>query len=111
MRTRALRTSRNALPTDGGPVGRGPLRHRHRWGNAMSKRLVMCCDGTWNTADQACPTNVTKLALGLAERSADGQEQRVFYHRGVGTGAWDRLRGGAFGVGLSRNVQDTYRFL
>jgi len=77
----------------------------------MSKRLVMCCDGTWNTADQACPTNVTKLALGLAERSADGQEQRVFYHRGVGTGAWDRLRGGAFGVGLSRNVQDTYRFL
>jgi uncharacterized protein (DUF2235 family) len=77
----------------------------------MPKRLVMCCDGTWNTADQACPTNVTKLALGLAASSADGMEQRVFYHRGVGTGAGDRIRGGAFGVGLSQNVQDTYRFV
>jgi len=77
----------------------------------MSKRLVMCCDGTWNTADQQCPTNVTKLALALAETSADGTEQRVFYHSGVGTGRWDHIRGGAFGIGLSQNVQDTYRFL
>jgi uncharacterized protein (DUF2235 family) len=77
----------------------------------MAKRLVMCCDGTWNTADQACPTNVTKLALGLAERSADGREQRVFYHRGVGTRRRDRLSGGAFGLGLSANVQATYRFV
>jgi uncharacterized protein (DUF2235 family) len=34
----------------------------------MPKRLVVCCDGTWNTADQAiagepCPTNVTNLLL------------------------------------------------
>ncbi len=34
----------------------------------MPKRLIVCCDGTWNTADQAiagrpCPTNITKLAL------------------------------------------------
>jgi uncharacterized protein (DUF2235 family) len=77
----------------------------------MSKRLVMCCDGTWNTADQACPTNVTKLALGLAGKSADGKEQRVFYHRGVGTGRRDRIGGGAFGIGLSAHVQETYRFL
>lgn len=77
----------------------------------MAKRLVLCCDGTWNTADQACPTNVTKLALALAETDADGREQRVFYHRGVGTGRWERLRGGAFGYGLSRNVQDAYGFL
>ena len=77
----------------------------------MSKRLVMCCDGTWNTADQKCPTNVTKLALALADKSADGTEQLVFYHPGVGTGAWDHISGGAFGVGLSQNVQDTYRFL
>lgn len=77
----------------------------------MPKRLVMCCDGTWNTADQSCPTNVTKLALGLADTAADGTEQRVYYHRGVGTGPWDRIGGGAFGVGLSQNVQDTYRFI
>lgn len=33
----------------------------------MVKRLIMCCDGTWNSPDQStrgkpCPTNVTKLA-------------------------------------------------
>jgi uncharacterized protein (DUF2235 family) len=77
----------------------------------MAKRLVLCCDGTWNTADQARPTNVTKLALAVADKDPGGREQRVLYHRGVGTSRWERLRGGAFGYGLSRNVQDAYRFL
>jgi uncharacterized protein (DUF2235 family) len=35
------------------------------------KRLVICCDGTWNTPDetnegQSTPTNVTKVALCVA---------------------------------------------
>lgn len=77
----------------------------------MSKRLVVCCDGTWNTPDQKCPTNVTKVALAVAGTDAVGFEQRVFYHRGVGSEVGDRIRGGAFGYGLSRNVCDTYRFL
>jgi uncharacterized protein (DUF2235 family) len=77
----------------------------------MAKRLVLCCDGTWNTADQKCPTNVTKMALGVAERGDDGLEQCVYYHSGVGTSRRERISGGAFGVGLSRNVQDTYRFV
>jgi uncharacterized protein (DUF2235 family) len=82
----------------------------------MSKRLVVCCDGTWNTPDQEgagspCPTNVTKFALALADTADDGTEQRIFYHRGVGTNRRERIRGGAFGFGLSRNVRDAYRFL
>jgi uncharacterized protein (DUF2235 family) len=82
----------------------------------MPKRLVLCCDGTWNTADQEhdgrpCPTNVTRFALGLAERGGDGLDQRVYYQRGLGTSPGERLRGGAFGVGLSRHVQEAYRFL
>jgi uncharacterized protein (DUF2235 family) len=82
----------------------------------MPKRLVVCCDGTWNTADQEydgrpCPTNVTRFALGVADRGEDGTDQRVYYQRGVGTRPGERLRGGAFGVGLSRNVQEAYRFL
>jgi uncharacterized protein (DUF2235 family) len=82
----------------------------------MSKRLVLCCDGTWNTAEQErdghlCPTNVTKVALGIAGRDEDGVEQRVYYQQGVGTKPGERIRGGAFGVGLSRNVQEAYRFL
>jgi uncharacterized protein (DUF2235 family) len=82
----------------------------------MPKRLIVCCDGTWNTADQAIagrpsPTNVTKLALSIASEDSAGVRQRVYYHSGVGTSRWERLRGGAFGVGLSRNVFDAYHFL
>ncbi|MFF0159919.1 DUF2235 domain-containing protein [Streptomyces sp. NPDC005263] len=77
----------------------------------MAKRLVICCDGTWNLADQPSKTNVAKVALAVRRRSAVGTEQRVYYHDGVGTRRFERLRGGAFGVGLSRNVTDAYRFL
>ena len=86
----------------------------------MSKRIVVCCDGTWATPDQSedgqpCPTNVTKLALAVAATGPNGNgveiEQRVFYHRGVGTGRQDRLGGGAFGAGLSHDVTAAYRFI
>jgi uncharacterized protein (DUF2235 family) len=79
------------------------------------KRLVICCDGTWNTPDQErggdpCPTNVTRIALAVTPTS-DGTTQRVFYQPGVGTSVGERVRGGAFGWGLSRGVQDVYRFI
>jgi len=77
----------------------------------MAKRLVVCCDGTWNTADQQDATNVTKFALAVAASDAAGVEQRVFYDAGVGSSRADRFRGGIFGVGLSENVQDAYRFI
>lgn len=82
----------------------------------MPKRLIVCCDGTWNTADQAiagrpCPTNVTKLALSIAPADSAGIRQCVYYHSGVGTSRWERLTGGAFGFGLSGNVFDAYHFL
>lgn len=80
------------------------------------KRLIVCCDGTWNKADQAsngqpCPTNVVKLAYRVAKRDG-GVPQIVFYDQGVGTGnAVDRLSGGAFGDGLDDNIFDAFRFL
>ncbi|MFE9968540.1 DUF2235 domain-containing protein [Streptomyces sp. NPDC005525] len=77
----------------------------------MAKRLVVCCDGTWNFADQPSKTNVAKVALSVLPGSADGKDQRVYYHSGVGIPRRERLRGGAFGVGLSRNVVDAYGFL
>ena len=80
------------------------------------KRLIVCCDGTWNTPDQQSggrwsATNVTKVALAITPRDSNGLEQRTFYHLGVGTSRGERLSGGAFGVGLSRDVCETYRFL
>jgi uncharacterized protein (DUF2235 family) len=88
-----------------------PLNSGSQEGSAMSKRLVICCDGTWNTPDQQSPTNVTKIALAVANTDGHGTEQRTFYHQGVGADPDERFRGGAFGYGLSRNVCDTYRFL
>jgi uncharacterized protein (DUF2235 family) len=82
------------------------------------KNIVICCDGTWNTADQRSggepsPTNVTKMARLVLPRSEAGGAQIVFYDQGVGTdSSWsERLKGGAFGKGLSKNVLDGYRFL
>ncbi|GAB3304775.1 hypothetical protein GCM10027451_10680 [Geodermatophilus aquaeductus] len=80
----------------------------------MPKRLVIRCDGTWNTPDQTaegwpCPTNVTKVALEIAPAGEDGMRQCVYYLRGIGTARGERFREGAFVVGLSRAVKDAYR--
>jgi len=81
------------------------------------KRIVVCSDGTWNVPDQTDrgephPSNVVHTTRAIAPVSPSGTAQIVFYDMGVGT-AWglDRLVGGAFGTGFSRNVEDGYRFL
>ena len=79
----------------------------------MGKTLVVCCDGTWNQPDQErhgtkAPTNVAKLALAVAR---DEGTQQMFYEPGVGTAPRERIAGGAFGYGLSRNIRNCYRFL
>lgn len=80
------------------------------------KRLVICCDGTWNKPDQEkngrpVPTNVVKLAYRVAK--SDGAiPQIIYYHPGVGTGNFlDRIIGGVLGEGLEDNILDAYRFL
>ena len=81
------------------------------------KRIVICCDGTWNTPYQrhegvVTPTNVARLASLVKQEGADGVHQIVYYDLGVGTGSFiDRVLGGVFGVGLYCNVQEAYCFL
>ena len=74
----------------------------------MSRNLVMCLDGTWNKADAPHPTNV--LLTRDAAQAADA-DQLVYYDPGVGTGRWDRVRGGVLGMGLAKNVEEAYRWL
>jgi uncharacterized protein (DUF2235 family) len=81
------------------------------------KRIVICCDGTWNTPDQtdhgmAEPTNVTKLALAIPD-TAGAITQRLFYHPGIGTsGSWvSRLYDGFTGSGISDTILEAYRFV
>ena len=82
------------------------------------KRLVVCADGTWNRPERegddggGSSTNVLKMLRALNSITQDGVAQVRFYIKGVGTRNWyDRLTGGAFGIGLSENVLDCYRFL
>lgn len=83
------------------------------------KRLIFCCDGTWNRSSSKCPTNVVKLAQAIRRTSSDGVKQVVQYVEGVGTGRGtgriaklvDKLGGGAFGHGLISNIEHAYRAL
>jgi len=69
-------------------------------------RLALFLDGTWNEPDDR--TNVSKL---FDLTSDDGATQRAHYVEGVGNRLTERLRGGALGKGLSRNVRDAYEWL
>lgn len=77
----------------------------------MTKRIVICSDGTWNTPEEKVVTNIVKIARSIRLRDARGREQIVFYDWGVGTSGSERLKGGAFGKGINKNIRDAYRFL
>lgn len=81
------------------------------------KNIVLCFDGTWNTADAEFPTNVVKTAQLVLPDDSSGADQVVFYDAGVGSmqvafgSSINNFLGGAFGVGLMENIEDAYRFL
>lgn len=75
------------------------------------KRLVFCFDGTWNRLDATDPTNVVLTAESVNPTASNGISQVIYYHEGVGTDRWERIRGGAFGAGLLNNIADAYRSL
>ncbi|MBW4493813.1 MAG: DUF2235 domain-containing protein [Oscillatoria princeps RMCB-10] len=77
------------------------------------KRLIVCCDGTWQKLTDPYPTNVVKIAQAIKPVASDGTPQVLYYDEGVGAeeDAADRLFGGAFGKGIDQNIQDAYRFL
>lgn len=113
----------------------------------MSKRIVLCFDGTWNTPSErfvglkrlhqhfaelealgeqgmreaiehpdpnAGPeTNACRFyrAVRRTEAAAGRPGQTKWYDKGVGTNWYDRIRGGAFGLGLSRKIREGYQFL
>ena len=78
----------------------------------MPKRIVICSDGTWDIPNDPTPTNVVKLARAVLPTASDNTSQVVFYDWGVGTeNVLARVVGGIAGVGLTRNVEDAYRFL
>lgn len=74
----------------------------------IKQRLILLFDGTWN--DPEDQTNVFRIAGRIHEHDGDTR-QRFFYDPGVGTGTFDRFRGGVFGAGLSKNLLQGYEWL
>ena len=58
--------------------------------NPRPKRLIIGCDGTWQSADTGPgenPTNVTNFLRALTHNAmGDRKEQIIFYQAGVATG-------------------------
>jgi uncharacterized protein (DUF2235 family) len=78
----------------------------------LMKKLIICCDGTWQTLETEYPTNVCKIAQSIDSSDRKGISQVVYYDEGIGTfDRLDRLTGGAFGWGIDRKIKEIYTFL
>ncbi|MBN9041722.1 MAG: hypothetical protein BGP05_03770 [Rhizobiales bacterium 62-47] len=75
----------------------------------MGRKIILLSDGTGNSAAKVWRTNVWRTFEAL---DLSGSDQVAFYDDGVGTSSFKPLAilGGAFGIGLKRNVIDLYKF-
>lgn len=80
----------------------------------MPKNIILCSDGTGNTAIKNRGTNVFKMFesidLNGHRKDPNLDPQVAFYDDGVGTESFLPLKllGGAFGFGLAENVRNLY---
>lgn len=93
------------------------------------KRLIVCCDGTWQSQNNKVPTNVFKIAQAVkstAKKKQGEVAQVLYYDPGIGTieskeskqswlkSAIDTLKkigGGAFGWWIDEKIESAYIFL
>src|ERR1700722_3806435 len=78
-------------------------------GESMTRRIILLSDGTGNSSASFWRTNVWRMSTALDLSSS---EQVACYDDGVGTSSFKPLAllGGAFGIGLRRNVISLYKF-
>jgi uncharacterized protein (DUF2235 family) len=79
------------------------------------KRVIVCCDGTWNDTDnQSTDTNVFRIARAIhATQETAGVQQIVLYLSGVGTEGleFEKLVAGVIGLGVGDNIRSAYMFI
>lgn len=75
----------------------------------MGRKIILLSDGTGNSSAKVWRTNVWRTFEAL---DLSGDDQVAFYDDGVGTSSFKpmALLGGAFGLGLRRNVIALYKF-
>ncbi|KAL2069394.1 hypothetical protein VTL71DRAFT_14073 [Oculimacula yallundae] len=86
--------------------------------NTSPNRLIVSCDGTWQSADNSSPldnTNAINFCRALKHnRGTNQMEQIMFYQAGVGSDALtktQKLLSGGFGLGLEENSREAYSYL
>ncbi|MDX2276521.1 MAG: DUF2235 domain-containing protein [Hyphomonadaceae bacterium] len=76
------------------------------------KKLVICCDGTWQRVYRGELTNVALTARSIATRDANNIAQIVYYSAGVGADLGSsNLWNGMTGADLDQHLLDAYLFL
>jgi len=91
-RTTARRSSRagpsNIFPeivAESRKTGTAPAKQSKQ--ESAPKRIIVCCDGTWNNETFPTPlTNVSLLSRCILPFSVEGIPQVVLYQPGIGTG-------------------------
>ena len=48
------------------------------------KRIIVCCDGTWQSQDNKVATNVLKIAQAVSTKDQNEIDQTLYYDRGIG---------------------------
>jgi uncharacterized protein (DUF2235 family) len=76
------------------------------------KRLIICCDGTWQRLDGDSLTNVALTARAVAPRDPKGNLQIVYYTAGVGSSlSGASLWQGMTGADLDDHLLDAWLFI
>ncbi|KAH7312492.1 hypothetical protein B0I35DRAFT_437135 [Stachybotrys elegans] len=92
-----------------------PCAHLSPDTDTHKKRLIVCCDGTWNNSNAASGklTNVSHISSTISHMCCNGMSQVVYYHPGPGTEeSWVAKKlGGLLGQGALGDIADTYRFI
>lgn len=80
----------------------------------MTKRIVVCADGTWNRPEEDVEsdvaTNVLRMARAIRPWDGENNAQHVFYDWGIGS-YHARVSGGITGRGIHKNIMDGYRYI
>jgi len=79
------------------------------------RNLLLAFDGTWQNTDSDFSdgdqnSHVVQIVQALQD-SVTETPQLVHYLPGVGTSAWQQIRGGIFGWGLSDKIAEAYLWL
>ncbi|OAL39392.1 hypothetical protein AYO20_01262 [Fonsecaea nubica] len=121
---------RGAAPTGRGgfPAGRGrggapagsssSTKGKERAPAPTGRRFLIFCDGTGEVAPEkssGSESNLAKLALSMAERGSEGQEQICFYQQGLGTVPFthpiQKINEMAMGKGIVDHIKIIYNYI